>query len=85
MYTKISDERKRELMAYAPYVRIEPKAVRYTRADYAVAIHKDIPIRITKQELIAWCDGWNGCFGGEVLWRGSDGGADLYEVRVYSD
>lgn len=85
MYKQVTAERKQELLKYAPYVRIRHLSVGYARVDYDVAIRKDIPVHPTKQELISWCDDWNGCFGGTVSWRGSTNDSDLYNVRVYTD
>lgn len=81
----ITPNRIEELLTLSDYIEIGPARRNPGHEDYFVKIRNDIPWRPNKQELIAWCDRWNGCFGGDVKYMGKDDTVHMYDVVVYTD
>lgn len=87
MITPVTEERKQRILSeLGPFVEIRRlESGRYGSTDYDVVLRNGIPWFPKKHELFAWCDGWNGCFGGRIMSYSRREDGDHYVVRVYID
>ena len=67
------------------YIRTENLQHGYAHYTCDVHVRKDIPIKLTMQEIAEYVDGGNFCFGGEITRSGETETEHKYRVKVYTD
>ena len=86
-YDKIeaSHNRYEEIKKYKEYISIKCVETGYAYCVKEVTIKKNIPIKLDRNEIAKYADGWNYCFGGSVSQIEDNNIQTVYRVRINTD
>lgn len=86
-YDKIeaSYNRYEEIKKYKEYISIKCVETGYAYCVKEVTIKKNIPIKLDRNEIAKYADGWNYCFGGSISQIEDNNIQTVYRVRINTD
>ena len=86
-YRKIELDHNRyeEIKKYSSYITVKWISTGYAHCIKEVTVKKDIPIKVSKDEIAKYADDWNYCFGGSITKIKENDNETVYSVRINTD
>lgn len=77
--------RYQEIKKYSEYIDVRTIGSGYVHMLKEVHIKKNIPIKLSENEIAKYADGWNYCFGGNITKMDEDENETVYRVKIHTD